>query len=178
MGESNCGAGGLGHFLVQLAAVERGQDHDVVTQVRTLGGSLAVRCSDGCEAVFMLSELSTDGSTDGLRSELDPEGTWRPAVPAPGAFPEMPLTPHEKWTELLEDVGGWHGMLDSIRPGLRLLSITRNGAVAEVEVGDGRDTTLTRIRLDDGELIVGLNDDIATDFDAAARRGSGPVDAS
>lgn len=164
----------IGRVLVDLAALERGQDRDVIEAVTVLGGSMIVRTASGSEAAVSLSD-AVDGS---LVSQLDPEGTWRPAVATPGAFPESPLTQHEKWSELLDDVGGWHGMLESIRPGLRLLSITRRGAVAEIEVGDGEAMTLTRVRLDDGELVVGLSDDIATDFDATAHRGSGPVDAS
>lgn len=160
---------GVGEFLVSVAALERGRaapcilavavDRGVVTLDLDSGEAVTVRLgSGGEELVEVLS-----GAVGGVV----------PAVSTPKQFPTEPISPHEKWVELLDDLGGWYEMLGRMRPGLRLVSIRRDadlraGAVARVTVTDGRRSAVTVVSLDDGLLVVGLPDDLATSFDALA----------
>jgi len=160
---------GVAELLVSIAALERARpmalieavdvDGDVATLA--LGGGTSVSVPLGTSEAGLAAAVS--GVTGGAAG----------FVPTPEQFPVEPLTAHEKWVELLDDLGGWYGMLDRLRPGLRLASLRRDtdpgpGHVARITVTDGRRSAVTEVSLDDGLIVVGLADDLATSFDDQA----------
>lgn len=166
-----------GDLLLRLAALERGQAEPVVVAV-DIGeagpgdarGSIAALELVGGRTVVVPLAVSDAGLEAAVTGAVGPVA---PHVRTPKRFPTEPITPHEKWVELLDDLGGWYEMLGRMRPGLRFASIRRDAvlraeAVAQVTVTDGRRSTVTEVPLDDGLLVVGLPDDLATSFDALA----------
>ena len=166
-----------GELLLRLAALERGQAEPVVVAVDVgeavpnhARGSIATLALVGGRTVVVPLVVSDAGLEAAVSGALGPVA---PRVWTPKRFPKEPITPREKWVELLDDLGGWYEMLGRVRPGLRLVSIRRDvelraGAVARVTVTDGRRSAVTEVPLDDGLLVVGLPDDLATSFDALA----------
>ncbi|TWP37287.1 hypothetical protein [Leekyejoonella antrihumi] len=153
-------SGVAGRAIVQVAALERGQADDLVTAINVGRTTFTVMLPGD-----RLLRLPYDISADELFAALSSIVAGLAAeVPTPDHFPSEPLTCHQKWTELLDDIGGWHQMLNGVSPGLRLASIRRTDAVADITVTDDHRRTTTTIPLDDGHLVVGLNDDIATRF--------------
>jgi len=76
-------------------------------------------------------------------------------------FPAEPLTPEEKWWELLRDLGQNVDILADLHPGGTYESVVRSGNEAVISlVAPGKHTSVT-VSLTDGVLPVGLGDDLA-----------------
>lgn len=150
----------VGYLLVHVAALERGQAAPIVGSLEVDGERLTLTFDDGRAAVVHVGEEYAELAA----AVAGVVGTLAPPVPTPDGFPAEPLTARERWVELLEDVGGCYSFFDGICRGLRLVSIRRDGTLARIVVGDGRRTATTDVQLDDGRLVVGLPDDLATDF--------------
>ncbi|MCO1338919.1 hypothetical protein BJH93_08440 [Kocuria polaris] len=76
-------------------------------------------------------------------------------------FPSEPLTPEEKWWELLRDLGQNADILADLHPGGRYESIIRSNNEAVISlVAPGKHASVA-VSLTDGVLPVGLGDDLA-----------------
>lgn len=151
--------------LVAIAALERGQADDVVTEL-LFGSESCVAFSSVGNRLEMGYDADPE-SVPGLLLEL--ASGLRPALPTPDSFPTEPLTPHQKWLELLQDIGSHASILSSPihpdgRDGLQVLSIARAEKIAKITVGDGNRRETIPVPLDDGLLVVGINDDLVTAF--------------
>lgn len=154
------GSDAIGRAITRIAALERGQAVDVVATLLFDPTGLTIGLFDGRSL-----RLPYDGLDAALAVEApDVARDLAAAVATPEEFPREPLTAHQKWTELLEDIGGWHGHLSGFSPGLRLVSIRRAGRVAEIVVADQSRSMGKTIPLDDGLIVVGINDDLAIEF--------------